>query len=120
MKFCQGRFLSYRSYDYMCYKEPTAKCEVEDSEAFKDVDLMLFDKVIAFDHLCQKIILIANISLDDPETGYNKAIVELNQLRELLLHGQNFLILIGCCGLLILPLICSIFREPQIVWRLLV
>ena len=44
---------------------------------FKDVDLMLFDKVIAFDHLRQKIILIVNMPLDEPETGYNKAVMEL-------------------------------------------
>ncbi len=50
---------------------------------------MLFDKVVAFDNLCQKIILIANMSLDAPETGYNKAIVELKQLRELLMHGEK-------------------------------
>lgn len=37
----------------------------------------------------QKIILIANMSLDAPETGYNKAIVELKQLRELLMHGEK-------------------------------
>ena len=32
---------------------------------FKDVDLMLFDKVIAFDHVRQKIVLIINISRHD-------------------------------------------------------
>ena len=48
-----GGLVGYFSYDYLCYKEPTAKCDVEDTEAFKDVDLMLFDKVIAFDHLRQ-------------------------------------------------------------------
>ena len=35
----------------------------EDTENFKDVDLMLFDKVIAFDNFQQKIILIVNMSL---------------------------------------------------------
>lgn len=88
-----GGLVGYFSYDYLSYHEPAVKCEVEDSEAFKDVDLMLFDKVIAFDHLCQKIILIVNISLKDPETGYNKALVELKQMKELLQHGekkQNF------------------------------
>lgn len=29
------------------------------------------------------------MSLDAPETGYNKAIVELKQLRELLMHGEK-------------------------------
>lgn len=84
-----GGLVGYFSYDYLGYVEPTVRCQVEDSEAFKDVDLMLFDKVIAFDHLNQKIILIVNMSLNDPETGYNKAIVELKQLKELLLSGEK-------------------------------
>ncbi|MGN0437539.1 MAG: anthranilate synthase component I [Lachnospiraceae bacterium] len=84
-----GGLVGYFSYDYLGYKEPSVKCDVEDTEAFKDVDLMLFDKVIAFDHLCQKIILIVNMSLENPETGYNKAIVELKQLKNLLLHGEK-------------------------------
>lgn len=84
-----GGLVGYFSYDYLGYKEPAVKCEVEDTEAFKDVDLMLFDKVIAFDHLCQKIILIVNMTLEEPETGYNKAIVELKQLRDLLKFGEK-------------------------------
>ena len=60
------------------------KCDVEDTENFKDLDLMLFDKVIAFDHLRQKIILIVNMPLADVEVGYNKAVMELKQLAELL------------------------------------
>lgn len=84
-----GGLVGYFSYDYLGYKEPAVKCEVEDTEEFKDVDLMLFDKVIAFDHLCQKIILIVNMTLEEPETGYNKAIVELKQLRDLLKFGEK-------------------------------
>lgn len=84
-----GGLVGYFSYDYLTYREPTVKCEVEDTEAFKDVDLMLFDQVIAFDNLCQKVILIVNMSLEDPETGYNKAVVELKQLKELLQHGEK-------------------------------
>ena len=84
-----GGLVGYFSYDYLCYKEPTAKCDVEDTEAFKDVDLMLFDKVIAFDHLRQKIILIVNMKLDDPETEYNKAVMELKQLKDLLKYGEK-------------------------------
>lgn len=84
-----GGLVGYFSYDYLRYKEPAVKCEVEDTEEFKDVDLMLFDKVIAFDHLCQKIILIVNMTLEEPETGYNKAIVELKQLKDLLKFGEK-------------------------------
>ncbi len=84
-----GGLVGYFSYDYLCYSEPTAKCDTEDSEAFKDVDLMLFDRVIAFDHVRQKIILIANMKLDDPETGYSKAVMELSQLARLLRTGEK-------------------------------
>lgn len=84
-----GGLVGYFSYDYLGYKEPSVRCQVEDTEAFKDVDLMLFDKVIAFDHLSQKIILIVNMSLSDPETGYNQAMVELKQLKDLLENGKK-------------------------------
>jgi anthranilate synthase component 1 len=84
-----GGLVGYFSYDYLCYSEPEVKRDVEDSEAFKDVDLMLFDKVIAFDNLRQKIILIVNMSLSDVEVGYNKAIMELNRLAELLRTGEK-------------------------------
>ena len=84
-----GGLVGYFSYNYLGYSEPTVRTQVEDTENFKDVDLMLFDKVIAFDNFRQKIILIVNMSLDEPETGYNKAVMELRQLRELLLTGEK-------------------------------
>ncbi len=84
-----GGLVGYFSYDYLGYSEPSVKCRVEDTEAFQDVDLMLFDKVIAFDNIRQKIILIANMSLKEPETGYNKAVMELTQMAELLKNGER-------------------------------
>ena len=84
-----GGLVGYFSYDYLGYSEPTVRRDVEDTECFKDVDLMLFDKVIAFDHLKQKIILMVNMSLKNPETGYNKAVMELKQLIQLLKHGEK-------------------------------
>lgn len=84
-----GGLVGYFSYDYLSYSEPAVKTNAEDTEAFKDVDLMLFDKVIAFDNFRQKIILIVNMPLDDPETGYNKAVLELQQLAALLKKGEK-------------------------------
>ncbi len=82
-----GGLVGYFSYDYLKYAEPSLNLDAVDTEGFKDVDLMLFDKVIAFDNFKQKIILIVNISLDDPDTEYNRAILELNQLAELIKNG---------------------------------
>ena len=84
-----GGLVGYFSYDYLAYSEPSVKRAVEDNENFKDVDLMLFDKVIAFDHLGQKIILIVNMPLDDVQVGYNKAVMELEQLKALLKNGTK-------------------------------
>ncbi len=84
-----GGLVGYFSYDYLGYSEPAVRCSVTDTEAFQDVDLMLFDRVIAFDNLRQKIILIANMRLDDVETGYNQAVLELRHMAELLRGGAK-------------------------------
>ena len=84
-----GGLAGYFSYDFLSYSEKTLRIKTEDSENFKDVDLMLFDKVIAFDNFRQKIILIANMRLSDGETGYNKAKMELSQLADLLRNGDR-------------------------------
>ena len=84
-----GGLVGYFSYDYLGYSEPKARTAASDTEAFKDVDLMLFDKVIAFDNCRQKIILIANMALDDLETNYNKALLELTRMAELLRRGEK-------------------------------
>ena len=84
-----GGFVGYFSYDFFGYCEPTARVKVEDTENFKDIDLMLFDKVIAFDHIGQKIILIVNMRLDDITTEYNKAVMELENLVKLLKTGKK-------------------------------
>ena len=84
-----GGLVGYFSYDYLGYVEPTARCDVNDTENFKDVDLMLFDKVIAFDHVRQKLILISNMSLDDIDAGYQEAISELEDLIDLLKNGAK-------------------------------
>ena len=84
-----GGLVGYFAYDYQGYKEKSVRIEVEDTEDFKDVDLMLFDKVIAFDHFRQKIILVVNMPLEEIESGYNKAIMELKQLCDLLRNGEK-------------------------------
>ena len=50
---------------------------------------MLFDKVIAFDNFKQKIILMVNIYLEDAEIQYNKAVMKLKQLADLLKNGKK-------------------------------
>ena len=84
-----GGLVGYWSYDYLGYSEPAVRGNVLDTEAFKDVDVMLFDKVIAFDNVKQKIILIANVRLDDVEAGYEQAVADLRKMTELLRRGEK-------------------------------
>ncbi|HAF86059.1 MAG TPA: anthranilate synthase component I [Sphaerochaeta sp.] len=80
-----GGLVGYFSYDFIKYSEPTLHLDAQDSEQFKDVDLMLFDQVICFDNFRQKIILIANIRLENIEAEYEKAQRQLSDLRERIL-----------------------------------
>lgn len=84
-----GGLVGYFSYDYIKYSEPTLKLSAKDSEGFRDVDLMLFDKVIAFDNLRQKIILIVNAKTEDLHTAYPRAIRELNEMAALVRSGEK-------------------------------
>ncbi|MBQ9239595.1 MAG: anthranilate synthase component I [Treponema sp.] len=84
-----GGLVGYFSFDYLGYSEPSVRMNVEDTEAFRDMDLMLFDKVIAFDTVRQKLILIVNMTLEDLEQNYNKAVWEIKQLRDLLKNGEK-------------------------------
>ena len=88
-----GGLVGYFSYDYIKYSEPGLVLDAADTEGFQDVDLMLFDKVIAFDNYRQKIILIANAKTDDLDHTYNKAMEELRNMEELIRRGRKAQIL---------------------------
>jgi len=84
-----GGLVGYFAFDYLGYSEPATRVKVIDSDAFKDMDVMLFDKVIAFDHVRQKIILMANMKLDDAKANYEKAKEELLRMAALLRNGEK-------------------------------
>lgn len=83
-----GGLVGYFGYDYIKYSEPTLNLDAEDDGNFKDVDLMLFDKVIAFDNSENKIILICNMQTDSFEQNYVSAVKELEIMCELVLSGE--------------------------------
>ncbi len=84
-----GGLVGYFAYDYIGYSEPSAITVTEDTDEFRDMDLMLFSKVIAFDNIRQKIILIVNIRLDDIRSEYERAVRELGSLYTLLHKGKK-------------------------------
>lgn len=90
-----GGLAGYFSYDYVKYSEPELKLDAYDEEGFKDVDLMLFDKIIAFDNLHQKIIVIANASTDNLDKDYKRCIKEIDEILDLIQNGTKTAIVPG-------------------------
>lgn len=83
-----GGLVGYFGYDYIKYGEPTLKLDALDEENFKDVDLMLFDKVIVFDNIHQRIELIINISSENIDESYKKAEADLCEMEKLIRGGK--------------------------------
>lgn len=84
-----GGLVGYFAYDYIKYSEPKLNLDAEDQEGFNDVDLMLFDKVIAFDNVKQKMIIIANAKTDHITENYIKAVEDITSIIELIKHGEE-------------------------------
>ncbi len=84
-----GGLMGYWSYDYLGYREPAVRCKTVDTEEFRDVDVMLFDKVIAFDHVKQKVVIIVCARLDNVEEGYREAEAEIRRIADLLRNGEK-------------------------------
>ncbi|MCD2491465.1 anthranilate synthase component I [Lacrimispora sp. NSJ-141] len=76
-----GGFVGYFSYEMLRYAEK--KLKFKESE-FLDFDLMLFDKVIAYDHLRQKICVVVNAKTEEGEQGYNAAVLEIEKIIHLI------------------------------------
>ncbi len=84
-----GGLVGYFGYDYIKYSEPALKLNAKDDGNFKDVDLMLFDKVIAFDNKENKIILICNMQTDNVSQNYSSAVKELEIMKNILFNGEE-------------------------------
>lgn len=84
-----GGLVGYFSYDYIRYSEPKLRVENHGDEDFRDLDLMLFNRVIAFDHYRQKLILITGVMTEDLENSLKKAEKELQEMEALLTRGEK-------------------------------
>ena len=82
-----GGLVGYFSYDYIKYSEP--KLSLKHPAEFNDMDLMLFDSVICFDHYKQKLILITGCKTCDIENSYEEARHTLFTIKNLLKNGKK-------------------------------
>jgi len=84
-----GGLVGYFSYDYIKYSEPKLELTDKEQQDFRDLDLMLFNDVIAFDHYRQKVLLITGVMTDDLEKSYKQACEKLEEMTELIKKGEK-------------------------------
>ncbi len=80
-----GGFVGYFGYAMMGYAEPTLKLSTDE---LNDYDLMLFNKVIAYDHLKQKICVVVNMSTEHVMENYGKAVQEIENIVRIILDTR--------------------------------
>lgn len=76
-----GGLVGFFAYAMIAHAEPTLSIKRNDSN---DYDMMLFDKVIAFDHLRQKISILVNMKTESVMENYGKAVAEIEKMQLLI------------------------------------
>lgn len=76
-----GGLVGYYGYSMISVAEPVLKLKRDDTN---DFDLMLFDKIIAYDHLKQKLIIMVNMKTNDCERQYRQAYEDIEKICELI------------------------------------
>lgn len=74
-----GGLVGYFAYEMIQYAEPKLKIKQSD---VNDCELMMFDRLVAFDQLHHKLCFITNARAQDGEAGYNRAVAELEAFVE--------------------------------------
>ncbi|WP_124066870.1 anthranilate synthase component I family protein [Clostridium sp. E02] len=76
-----GGFVGYFAYRMIGYAEPKLSIK---KGALNDFDLMLFDTVIAYDHLKQSISIVVNMKTDQVMENYGAACAKLEQISRMI------------------------------------
>ena len=84
-----GGLVGYFSYDYIKYSEPKLHLSSGEEDDFNDMDLMLFDRVIAFDNFKQKIYLIAGVYTEELEASYEMAKDKIEEMARVIKYGDK-------------------------------
>lgn len=80
-----GGFVGYFGYAMIGYAEPTLKIK---KGTFNDYDMMMFDKVIAYDHLKQKISIVVNMKTDRVMENYGKAVADIQNIINMIRNAK--------------------------------
>lgn len=87
-----GGLCGYFAYDYIRYAEPKLNLQGHDDPEFRDMDLMLFNSLIVYDHYAQKVILLTGVLKSEEKElseSYRQATERLQQMKDLLCSSQK-------------------------------
>ena len=80
-----GGLVGYFSYAMIGYAEPVLRLKKGDGY---DFELMLFDKVVAYDHFKQKICVIVNMRTDRVMENYGKAVSQIEKIVRIIIGRE--------------------------------
>ena len=84
-----GGLAGYFSYDYVKYSERKLRDRLcHEGSDFRDMDLMLFRSIIAFDNYRGRLILITLVDLHDLESSYMDAERRLHEMVNIITNGK--------------------------------
>ncbi len=94
-----GGLVGYFSYDYIKYAEPKLfqDREATEPDEFKDMDLMLFNDVIVFDHYRQKLVFVTGLLLPEEKEGATDEALEAeldNRIEKAKAHLEEMITLV--------------------------
>lgn len=94
-----GGLVGYFAYEFLQNFIPGIKLRAKNEEKFQDFNLMVIDKVIAFDHFKQKMYLIVHISTEDLENSYIEGVTRLKDMERLVFqHSETDPKTVSECG----------------------
>lgn len=85
-----GGLVGYFTYEFYQYLENKIDFSSENIEQLPDVDLMLFDKIICYDHYKNQILIISHMPLkENLEEEYLKSLEKIDRIYRLLMQGTS-------------------------------
>ncbi|WP_203651425.1 anthranilate synthase component I family protein [Secundilactobacillus yichangensis] len=83
-----GGLIGYFSYDYAKYATTALKQQVADPMNLDDADLLLVDRVIAYNHRQQKVTISQIVPTNELAERYDGVMADLKRLQQLILNAQ--------------------------------
>lgn len=75
-----GGYVGYFGYDTIRYVEPKLCNPPTDDLQIPDINLFLYDELVAFDHLSNEVIYICNITKGDEDSKYSLALAKAEKI----------------------------------------